>query len=167
MRTTAVVDPVAWAVDVFQSVCLSRERAVQKRLNGSSFCLGWRLLEIQNHRIRRFNAAFAKLLWQFVLYSISFAFVQSMTQVLRHSEAVAATRWRHRTAGSSCPRAVVATGSDAQRQNGSRHRRQIAIRAWVQQVEVGNVFFFIAICHNYHGTYATWQFRLLRLLCVI
>jgi len=92
MRPVTTGDPVAWSVCL--SVSLSRGCAVQKRLNGSMFCLEWRLLGCQGilhlDRVpillgdgvgvernvsyfihyrdtgRGFDAAFAKLLWPFV-----------------------------------------------------------------------------------------------------
>jgi len=62
--------------------------------------------------------------------------MQTMVQIPRGCD-VAAAAWRRRCAtGSSRLRSVVATGSHPQRQSGSRHRRQTATRARVQQMEV-------------------------------
>jgi len=79
MHTRCVMQPVvnhdlvAWCIS--QSVCHTRLRCA-KRLNGSTFCLGWMLLE--NHTVldvgpnppmmkaeKGFDAAFAKLLSNF------------------------------------------------------------------------------------------------------
>jgi len=66
MRTIVIHDP-----DVCQSVSLSRGRDVQKRLNGSTSCLGWRLPHkatqaILYERGRGFDATVDKLLWPLV-----------------------------------------------------------------------------------------------------
>jgi len=71
MRTTAI-DRRSWRLSVSLWVCLSRGFAVQTLLNGSTSCLGWRLLGARETMCQTavpisllcgFEAAFAKLLW--------------------------------------------------------------------------------------------------------
>jgi len=78
MQTTATDVPVCQSVCQAASLVLN----VQKRLNGSRFCLGWRLFEGPRNialdgnpdPARRgrsaFNAAFAKLIWPQLFQSI-------------------------------------------------------------------------------------------------
>jgi len=103
-------------LSVYLFVSLSHERAVQKRLNGSTSSLGWRILETQETlyymgspsptaKGRKFDAAFGKLLWPLV-----FLLCEAWKRVLRavsvcnfsrHLKAAAAL-----SSGCSCARCI-------------------------------------------------------------